>query len=74
VLRQAHDEPLIMVFPKIIGSSQYLKLLDQGIRKCLLEDTPARQSLAEISQQWEALTESIGRQKQLRLLERNESF
>ncbi len=74
VLRQAHDQPLIMIFPKIARSSQYLDLLDKGIRKCLLEDLPSQDSLAEISQQWETLTESIGRQKQLRLLERNESF
>lgn len=74
VLRQAHEQPLIMIFPKIAQSSKYLDLLDQGIRKCLLDDLPSKESLAEISQQWESLTESIGRQKQLKLLERNESF
>jgi len=55
-------------------SSKYLDLLDQGIRKCLMQDLPAKESLAEVSQQWESLTKSIGRQKQLKLLERNESF
>jgi len=59
---------------RIAQSSKYLDLLDQGIRKCLLDDLPSKESLAEISQQWESLTESIGRQKQLKLLERNESF
>ena len=63
-----------MIFPKIARSGQYLDLLDQGIRKCLMEGLPAKESLAKISQQWESLTESIGRQKQLDLLERNESF
>jgi multiple sugar transport system substrate-binding protein len=74
VLRQSHEQPLIMIFPKISQSNRYLELLDRGIRKCLLEDRPAQESLSEISRQWESLTESIGRQKQLRLLERNESF
>ena len=74
VLGQAHEQSLIMIFPKIAQSGQYLELLDQGIRKCLLQDLPAEESLAEIAQQWESLTESIGRQKQLNLLERNESF
>jgi ABC-type glycerol-3-phosphate transport system substrate-binding protein len=74
VLGQAQEQPLIMIFPKIAQSSDYLNLLDQGIRKCLLEDLPAKAALAEISEQWESLTESIGRQKQLNLLERNESF
>ena len=74
VLGQAHEQSLIMIFPKIAQSSKYLDLLDQGIRKCLMQDLPAKESLAEVSQQWESLTKSIGRQKQLKLLERNESF
>ena len=74
VLRESHEQALIMTFPKIARSGEYLELLDQGIRKCLQENLSAQDSLAEISQQWESLTESIGRPKQLKLLERNESF
>ncbi len=74
VLRESHEQALIMTFPKIARSGEYLELLDRGIRQCLQENLSAQESLSEISQQWESLTESIGRPKQLKLLERNESF
>ena len=74
VLRQSHEQPLIMTFPKIARSGEYQAILDQGIRKCLLEKQSAEESLAQIAQQWEALTNSIGRRKQIDLLKRNESF
>lgn len=74
-LRDAHQNALIFKFPSIAGSRQYQHLLDQGIRNCLSrDDLSPQQALTDISANWESLTESIGRKKQIRLLKRNTNF
>lgn len=73
-LRESHEQSLIMTFPKIARSGEYLALLDKGIRKCVMENVPSAEALMGISRQWEVLTESTGRPGQIRLLDRNASF
>ena len=73
-IREVHEQSLILTFPRILRSREYMALLDAGVRKCLTEDTEPAEAMAQIAAQWEGLTEEIGRKKQTVLLGRNSNF
>ena len=73
-LKEAHEQALIMTLPNILRQSEYMAILDKEIRKCLKSDLPAKETLEKVAQQWEALTDSIGRKTQSNILRRNSNF
>ena len=73
-LKEAHDQPLIMTLPNILRQSEYIAILDTEIRKYLKSDLSAKETLEKVAQQWEALTDSIGRKTQSNILRRNSNF
>lgn len=73
-LRAASEQPLILTFPTIRRQAEYIRLLDEGVRACIEEEKDSEESLKQIVSQWDALTEQIGRQKQIELLRRSSNF
>ena len=59
------------MFPQILQKRQYLKLLDEAIVKYLnAGQQDAKQTFKDVAQQWEALTDSLGREDQIYELRR----
>ena len=73
-LKESHDQALIMTLPNILRQSEYMAILDKAIRECLKSDLPEKETLEKVAQQWEALTDSIGRKTQSNILRRNSNF
>ena len=73
-LKDAHDQALIMTLPNILRQSEYMAILDKEIRICLQSDLSAKETLEKVAQQWETLTDSIGRKTQSDILRRNSNF
>ena len=70
-IEETHQSDMVMTFPMLPGTQQYLKLLDSGIRKFLSnENAGSEKALQDIGAQWESLTESLGRENQIRELKR----
>ena len=70
-IEETHQSDMVMTFPMLPGTRQYLKLLDSGIRKFLsTENAGSEKALQDIGAQWESLTESLGRENQIRELKR----
>ena len=68
-IQATHDSRVFLVFPQVPGKVQYLKLLDDGIKSYLQsDDGDAKQTLEKVAANWEALTEALGRQSQVKHL------
>jgi ABC-type glycerol-3-phosphate transport system substrate-binding protein len=51
---------------RLPGARRYLQALDQNVRRAIAGEHDADQALAEVAEQWEAITEALGRRKQVR--------
>lgn len=69
VVEEIHDRSMLMMFPRIQGAHRYLESLDRGVRKFLQNDVEAKSVLAEVAQEWEKITDEIGREKQIQSVE-----
>ena len=74
VIRQAHQRPLVLKFPRIPGVKQYLDAMDQKIRECIANDLDSLETLQAIAVEWETITESKGRKKQAKAMSRDLGF
>ncbi len=64
--QETHDSPIFLMFPQLPGKRQYLKLLDAAIVEFLKTDgAEAKEVLEKIAEDWEALTENLGRKSQI---------
>jgi len=52
------------LLPRIPAVDEYLKLLDDAIAKAISEQRPAEKTLAEVTQQWNTLTDTYDRNSQ----------
>ena len=68
VVAACHDRPQAIIFPRVIGHQKYFDALDQGVRKCIGAEITPEEAVEEVSKQWEALTEQLGREAQIRSL------
>ena len=64
VVRAAQTSRDVVFSPRIPGRTMYLTALAEAVRRCLVEDTDAAESLAEAARQWERITDSLGRDQQ----------
>ena len=69
-IRAAHNNPVAFVFPRVPGYSDYIRSLDKHVRKCLAGKSTAAESLKSAAEEWEAITERIGRMEQTANLRR----
>jgi ABC-type glycerol-3-phosphate transport system substrate-binding protein len=68
VLQENHDRDVLFMFPRIPGRRQYLTILDENIRDCLRGDLKVDAALSKSAQEWNALTDKLGREKMIREL------
>ena len=64
VVRAAQACRDVVFSPRIPGRTMYLTALAEAVRRCLVEDTDAADSLAQAARQWERITDSLGRDQQ----------
>ena len=70
-VKETHQSRIFLMFPQILQKRQYLKLLDEAIVKYLnAGQQDAKQTFKDVAQQWEALTDSLGREDQIYELRR----
>lgn len=66
VVAANHQRSLTLLFPRIPGNQQYLKALDSAVRACVSGEKSAKAALDEVAQEWNSITESLGRDKLIR--------
>lgn len=74
VVAQNHLRSLIFIFPKIPGSQRYFDALDESIREFMAGAGTAKDALEKTAVQWEAITDSLGRQQQILGLRKQSGF
>lgn len=74
VIEAFHRRNLVMVFPRIPGSYRYMAALDLAVRRCLAEGQSASEALAQAASEWEAITEELGRSRQIQALRKDCGF
>lgn len=73
-VREIHKSNLVVLFPRIPGSHRYYTVLDAGVRSALTGKKSPQEALDSVAQQWEEITESIGRKKQIESMRRESGF
>ena len=68
VLYANHNRDVVFMFPRIPCRQQYLRILDDNVRACLMGQLDVDSALAKIASEWEQLTDSYGRQRMIREL------
>lgn len=66
--------PLIVPTLRILSGWQYYRALDDAIIKCFGGEVDPSSALRSVAEQWDALTQRIGRNDQLRSMRRNQGF
>lgn len=74
VIRNIHQRPLILTFPRVPGTHRYYQVLDEMIRECVAKQSDSLATLHAISDQWEAITQELGRQKQVKAMSHDLGF
>jgi ABC-type glycerol-3-phosphate transport system substrate-binding protein len=74
VVREIHQRNLVVLFPRIPGSNRYYSALDQGVRAVITGDQNPQQALKKVAEEWEEITGSIGREKQIQAMRRESGF
>ena len=68
-IEETHKSRIFLMFPQLPGTRQYLSLLDDVVVKFLAGDgTDAKKVLEGVAKDWDELTESLGRESQVREL------
>ena len=65
VIRGVHERNLMVVFPRIPGSDRYYAAFDQGVRATLTGEKTPEVAMSDVAKEWNQITDSIGRRKQI---------
>ncbi len=68
VVAANHQRSLTLMFPRIPGSRKYLDSLDKAVRQAVAGDQTAEDALKTAAREWDEITDSLGRQTQIRAL------
>ena len=74
VVRGLHDRKLVVVFPRIPGSDRYYAAFDRGVRAALAGEKTPEAAMGEVAEEWNRITDSIGRQKQINAMQRESGY
>ena len=68
-IEETHKSRIFLMFPQLPGTRQYLSLLDDAVVKFLAGDSSdAKKVLEGVAKDWDELTESLGRESQVKEL------
>ena len=65
VIRGVHERNLMVVFPRIPGSDRYYAAFDQGVRAALTGEKTPEVAMSDVAKEWNQITDSAGRRKQI---------
>ena len=74
IIRDLHNRKLVVVFPRIPGSDRYYAAFDKGVRAALTEEKTPETAMSEVAQEWNRITESVGRQQQIIAMQRESGY
>lgn len=74
VIQQISEADIVFLFPRIPGQFEYLDVLDQQVLAAVRGESKIQDALAEVSAQWDKITERIGRDEQVRKLRMSEGY
>ena len=74
LIAESQDRKVYLLFPRIPGNQKYIHALDDAIRRCLKNQSNAQTELDAVAEQWEEITDSLGRDKQKRALRFNDGI
>ena len=70
-IEETHKARIFLMFPQLPGKQRYLKTLDDAIAEFLAgQGGEAKDTLQRVEKEWEALTESLDRSRQVNELRR----
>jgi ABC-type glycerol-3-phosphate transport system substrate-binding protein len=64
-IRACHDESIVLMFPKILSRQRYLDSLNACLRECLEGKLTSTEALEQVAKEWNTITDSVGRAKQV---------
>ena len=74
VVRDLHERKLMVVFPRIPSSDRYYAAFDKGVRAALTGEKTPEAAMKEVAKQWNQITDSVGRQKQIIAMQRESGY
>ena len=74
VVRDLHERKLMVVFPRIPSSDRYYAAFDKGVRAALTGEKTPEAALKEVAKQWNQITDSVGRRKQIIAMQRESGY
>jgi len=57
-----------LIFPRVANYHLYIEALDKAVQNCVSGKQTAQEAMDEAAAEWEKVTESVGRNKQVRNL------
>ncbi len=60
------QSPVALPTLQILSAGTYYQALDQQVLRCLQGEANAQEALGEVARQWQAITDKVGREQQLR--------
>jgi len=73
-VRRLHDRKLVVVFPRIPGSDRYYSAFDRGVRAVISGTEEPQAAMSKVAQEWNEITESLGRRKQVIAMQRESGY
>lgn len=64
VIAANHERTQAMIFPRIPGHQRYLAALDNAVRDCVAGEKTAEEALQFAAQEWDKITDELGRKAQ----------
>ncbi len=68
VIEQNHERGVVLMFPRIPQASRYLEVLDLAVRRVVAGEAEAQAELDKVAEQWDEITDEIGRESQRKSL------
>ena len=73
-VRRLHDRKLVVVFPRIPGSDRYYSAFDRGVRAAISGEEDPAAAMGKVAKEWNQITESLGRRKQIIAMQRESGY
>lgn len=74
VFREISENDIAFLFPRIPGQAEYLQKLDEAVIAFAEGNKTISEAMSKVSEEWELVTERLGRSDQIRFLRRSEGF
>ena len=73
-VRKLHERKLVVVFPRIPGTDRYYSAFDRGVRAAISGAEEPREAMSKVAKEWNKITDSLGRRKQVIAMQRESGY